>query len=152
MNKWHLLPIKSSRLFHGKSIIFHVVHFFRMHGGIEHQFFRNTTYVDLKIKKKCWKFMDFFYKNVEINLTHVPPRACFSMRPTETPNSAALLAEAIPPEPPPKTKYWKCLVTGAIFTVEIKVTQLMFFHLQTTWQAIMNWIQWNFSQSANYGW
>ena len=44
-------------------------------------------------------------------LTHVPPNACFSIRPTETPNSAALLAEAMPPDPPPTTKYWKCLTT-----------------------------------------
>ena len=29
----------------------------------------------------------------------------YSISPTETPNSAALLAEAIPPDPPPKTRY-----------------------------------------------
>ena len=44
-------------------------------------------------------------------LTQVPPRGPFSIRPTETPNSAALRAEAIPPEPPPRTRYWKCFET-----------------------------------------
>ena len=57
-------------------------------------------------------------------LTQVPPKACFSIKPTDTPNSAALRAEAMPPDPPPMTKYWKCLAifSGAILDYFLRAT------------------------------
>ena len=60
-------------------------------------------------------------------LTHVPPNLPLSMRPTLTPNSAALLAEAMPPEPPPRTKKSNFLIPVGAILLAIDVNPRMNF-------------------------
>jgi len=70
------------------------------------------------------------------------------MRATLTPNSAALRADAIPPEPPPRTRYWKCFDSpkGGIFakskfTTTVRTTTFHSFVWNDCERKCSRWVQ-----------
>ena len=106
-------PVKSDVASDAEAVVRRVLHDLLPEvTGAEHQLLWNTPNIDTGASESAGFYQpNLKSKWIKISLLNIKISRKAQIH-TLTPNSAALLALAIPPDPPPRTRYSKCFIDG----------------------------------------